>query len=140
MSAYTKPDVGASNHIVAPRFQNRRAKSRLLKHAFPAGFYNKRTTQTDLQAAEAKITKLPPTSFMEWTKGSVSVDDAIRQTKDDDPWSGCAGPFFEELMRQRTAESAGHLRTVNDVNAGLFQLQTNPVSVHERSPDKLVSF
>jgi hypothetical protein len=130
---------GLSAPVVAPQFQNRRSKTRHLKNSFPAGFYNKKVTESDVQELEKKsATMRMEGSFMESFKG-LKEENPNYKANGDDPWESCAGPYLQDIMRHRQAEGAQSLRTVDDKNAGVLLLETKQMSVHVKSPQKTVS-
>lgn len=143
MSAYSSHAAP----VIAPGFHNRRTKSRHLKNAFPAGFYKKKIDA----AAESDVLKRMAVggtisgSFMDWTKGmKEKEEDSNNSGGNTDPFESCAGPYLQELLRQRSAEGAKSLRTVKDVpfseQAVLSQaVETKEVLLHEKSPQKVVS-
>lgn len=106
-------------------FRNRRIKSDYLRKCYPSGFQVAKL-RTDMLgssedflvsaygqadqslAREADLQPVKPVSFMSWAKGGNAFEDLMEYNDesedfDDDPYADVAGPFYQDLMKNRPA-------------------------------------
>lgn len=92
--------------VLKPGFQNRRNRSEYLKNSFPAGFLVKNKLTEKLGESILKDhlgahRSNPYGSFTEWTKGEPEepIDNVSLDLTD--PYADVAGPFLEDMLRNR---------------------------------------